>query len=115
MGKGAKVALWLTLGGVVLVAGCGALVAGLSGGTQPSMSAVEREIKPELQRQTNANLRQAGLPATARVRSVQCVQGSEDQAKCFARLTGTDAGTERVSIDVTINPDDGSLLWRTEP
>lgn len=114
MGTGAKVALWLTLGGVVLLVGCGALVVGLSGATQPSMAEVEREIKPELQRQTNANLRRAGLPATARVRSVQCVQGAENAAKCFARITGTDAGTQRVGIDVTINPNDGSLLWRTE-
>lgn len=130
MGTGAKVALWLTLGGVVLLAGCGVLLVAIgsqgpaapveaepqaSDGADTPLAGIEQSIKPELRKQTNEALRDNGLPAKARVRELSCirVKQSETEAKCFAVLTGTGPSRERSAINVTIDPDDGSYIWET--
>ena len=77
---------------------------------------VEREIKPELQKQTNRRLRSAGVSGKVRVRTVQCVKRGKTRARCFAALDGStpEVGDDRVGIDVTIDPDDGSYLWEVD-
>ena len=83
---------------------------------QPSIREVEREIKPELQKQTNRRLRSAGVSGKVRVRTVQCVKRGKTRARCFAALDGStpEVGDDRVGIDVTIDPDDGSYLWEVD-
>lgn len=97
--------VWLAAFGVA--AGCGS---GDHGASRVNLEAIEADIGPDLEEQ----LRDQSADRSLRVRSINCIAKSDQEARCLARVSRKGHAVTQLAIRVDIDPSTGETLWQVE-